>query len=255
MNSSRDSLSKYGYSAIQLILLLILTLFVIGHCFGAALEGVRLGPIQNYISQYAVSSSKPYIFRTVILSFGLVLFFLAYCLLRRLPMSRSGRIGPLLLAISAATMAFVAVYPTRPVKPSQNNPAFLEYVSSFFTFGRDKSADSVAEAIASVHDTMIRVSAAALLSGIFFIAFAARAASPPGRYKHYVLGSALSAGLALLLSMPVVFSPNWIPGLWQRSSFFVLYLWVFGTVTFFKRQLGDARNIRGDLFINDTNLE
>lgn len=234
----KETISLYGYTAIQALLIVILGIFIYGHFFKAALEGVTLNPVDNYISQYAVSSSKGGHFRVVISSFGVVLFFLAYCLLRRLPMSLVGRIGPLLLAVSAATMIFVAVYPTRPVKQQEDKLNPWERLISAFSPPKNTTAESMNEAIAAVHDTMIEVSSVALLAAILFIAAAARYASPAGDYRIFVWGSVGCAALAFLLSLPLPFFPNWIPGLWQRASFFVLYLWVFGTVTFFKSQLG-----------------
>lgn len=199
-----------------ILLLFSLIAFVYGH-----LGSPHLNPAVDYISNYAARANRwPWICAAII-SFGLVLFGLAYQVIR-VPTNRMIAISGISFAVSATSMVFVACYPT--ARLANHGVEDLVYESGVTT---SKSVLEQAhrrgwdKAYSNAHFDMIRVSTVALAFGMGTCALGLRS---NGMWET---GSKLTyITVVVLVILFAIGRFSTFHGLFQRLGFSVAWLWV-----------------------------
>lgn len=200
------------------LLILALGSFIYGH-----LGSPHLDPLTDYISNYAASASRwPWICAAII-SFGLVLFALAYQI-NRVPTNRALAVASICFSVSATSMVFVACYPTARLKDhdidrlssdTRSDLELKESIREAYRKGWDK-------AYSDAHFDMISVSTVSLALGM---ALCGLGLAKNGMWRR---GSFLTYLTVLILI--VLFATGRIStahGLFQRLGFLGAWIWVF----------------------------
>jgi hypothetical protein len=216
-SSLGNLLPRIGYLFIEVLLALVGIIFILGHVL--SVPPPYLNPINNYISQYAASSSARGLFDVTIILCGVVFLFESYALLGVLPHSRFVRLGCLALTLASIPMIFVAVYPTYPVSGPAPNPTLWQRFQHLFH--QQPPPDPGIERIAHVHDTMIKVSSTCLLVAIVLLGFRFITISGWRRLGWLSLGAS-----PFILALFVASHATSLHGLWQRIGFGLVFLWL-----------------------------
>jgi hypothetical protein len=192
--------------------------FVYGH-----IGSSHLNPLTDYISNYAATANRwPWICAAII-SFGLVLFALAYQI-NRVPMNRALAAASICFSVSATSMVFVACYPTARLKDhdiarlssenTKSGPEIKEAVGEAYRRGWDK-------AYSDAHFDMISVSTVSLALGM---ALCGLGLATNGMWKA---GSSLTyLTVVILIALFATGRISSAHGLFQRLGFLGAWSWV-----------------------------
>lgn len=205
---------------LELMLWTAAFLFILGHCL--SWSPPKLDPINNFISQYAVSSRAAILFQITIILFGAVFAVLAFRLMDPAHShSKIVRIACLCLAAASLAMILVAMYPTVPLDSE------LPWWKRIFW---RPSADLRTQTIARVHDAMITISGGLFLTAQFLLGLDFW--RKPG-WRVLSLFSLVGAPTSLgFLVASHVFPYH---GLWQRLGFLVIFLWLLFVIRAVRR--------------------
>ncbi len=217
-------------SLIHGLILVTFVLFLLGHILHH--PPPNLNPFNNYISQYAVSATSRGYIQWTIISTSAIVFSISFALLRRFQSSHLVQINCLIMIIAATCLFFVAIYPTKPVAMQvQAKPGFHP-LDKLWELLHPVPVDKSVEAISSVHDQMISNAMHCLcfsmaLLGIYFVK------TPEWRKLGWWSLSMMILSTALLLK-GVQIMPS-LAGLWQRTGFLVVFVWMWLIVARLKR--------------------
>lgn len=216
-------LLRLGGHVLSLLLVATLAALIYGH-IGAAAQGLSL--TQSYITEYAFSAPHwPWIVVAIFL-FAVILVALAIGFILRMERTIAGTLGCALLAASSMAMFFVAYAPMRKAAVPEVQTRVWWVPQWWVTSHTSKTEyeNGMADAYSDVHYRATRLVVINVLSGILLLGGGLLALGQWRGFAWFTLGCSLAMAALFLVGDRV---DLW-HGLWQRTGFAIMYVWLWG---------------------------